>query len=368
MLDLGILQHDGVLDTGAGTDDHARSDGDVRAQLGGGVDAGRGVDVDGRHDGGRGRGEFVGLRLECLLQVEGVGGDSGTGGLDLAPEVLGLVDEEAVAVREIGQDVLLQTQDLALLFVLGGDERRLQVFGGGVGDETGAGGATLDGAADGGENALGSEQVDAAVDEVGDMRLGLFDVVQHPLSVRVGHDAAEVGGGVVVHPGSQNHGLSVLLLEQLQHLAQRERAADVGVEHKDALRLALQNGIAEVVETAGGAQRGVFAQVLNAELREFLGGVFDEVAEDALVVIPNQNHFSDIRDLRKGLEAMVDDGVPGDFEQRLQIMHKGSVVSVMLGEDHGQNGGAVEEGRQRLTLGTSRERGLKRVPRDGPPT
>lgn len=184
--DLGVLKDDRVLDTGTGADHDTWADRDVRTELGGGVDGGSRVDVDRRHDSGRGGSEFRGLGLECLLEVQGVGRHGRAGGLDLAPEVLGFVDEEAVAVGEIGEDVLLQTEDLALLGVLvvsGGDEGGLQVVGGGVGEEAGAGGAALDGAADGGEDALGSEEVDAAVDQVGDVRFGLLDVVQHTLGV-----------------------------------------------------------------------------------------------------------------------------------------------------------------------------------------
>lgn len=145
------------------------------------------MDVDWGHDGGGGEGEFVGLGLEGLLQVEGVGGDGGAGSFDLAPEVFCFVDEKAVAVGEVGEDVLFETEDFALLgfffFGVCGDEGGFEVIGGGVGDQAGAGSAAFDGAADGWEDALGGEEVDAAVDEVGDVRLGLLDVVQHPLRV-----------------------------------------------------------------------------------------------------------------------------------------------------------------------------------------
>lgn len=203
MADLGVLKDDRVLDTGTGADHDTRADRDVRSKLGGGVDGGSGVDVDRRYDGGRGGSEFRRLGLECLLEVQGVGRHGRAGGLDLAPEVLSFVDEEAVAIGQIREDVLLQTEDLALLDVLvvpGGHEGGFQVVGGGVREEAGAGGAALDGAADGGEDALGGEEVDAAVDQVGDVRLGLLDVVQHSLGVRIGHDASEVRRSVVRHP------------------------------------------------------------------------------------------------------------------------------------------------------------------------
>lgn len=85
------------------------------------------------HDRGGGRGEFVGLRLEGLLQVQRIGGDGRASGLNLSPEILGLMDEEPVAVRQVGEDVLFQAEDLALLRLLvGGNEGSLQVFRGRV--------------------------------------------------------------------------------------------------------------------------------------------------------------------------------------------------------------------------------------------
>ena len=214
--DLGVLKNNGVFDTGTGADDDTWADRDVRTELGGGVNGGGGVDVDRRNDGGRGAREFRRLGLECLLEVQGVGRYSRAGGLDLAPEVLGFVNEEAVAVSQVRENILLQTEDLALLSVLVvsvGDEGGLQVIGGGVREEAGAGGAALDGAADGGEDALCSEEVDTAVNQVGDVRLGLLDVVQHALGVRIGHDASEVRCGIVRNPCTEDHSLGVLLFE-----------------------------------------------------------------------------------------------------------------------------------------------------------
>jgi hypothetical protein len=315
--DLGVLKDNRVLDTSTGTDHDTRADRNVRTELGGGVDGGGGVDVDRGNDSGGGRSELGGLSLECLLEVESVSRDGGAGGLDLTPEVLGFVDEEAVAVSQIGEDILFQTKDLALrgvFVVCGSDEGGLQVVRGGVREEAGAGGAALDGAADSGENAFGSKEIDAAVDQVGDVRFGFLDVVQHSLGVRVGHNASKVRRGVVRHPCTQNHRLSVLLVKQSHHLAQRERAADVGVQHKQALGLALEDRITEVVQATCGAQSCVLSQVEDAKLGEFLRGIFDEVPEYALVVVTDQNHFAHIVDLRHRLQTVVDDGVTGDFE------------------------------------------------------
>jgi hypothetical protein len=72
-----------------------------------------------------------------------------------------------------------------------------------------------------------------------------------------------------------------------------------------------------MVETAGSAQRCVFTEVQDAKLGELLRSIFDEVTEDGLIVVANQDDFVDIGDFRKGLEAMVDNWMPGDFKKRL---------------------------------------------------
>lgn len=204
VLDLGVLEHDGLLDADAGADDGAGADGDVGAEFGGRVDVGRGVDEDGGDDVGRGRGELRGLGLQGFLEVEGVGGDGGAGGFDLAPEILGFEHVELFAVGEIGEDVLLEAEHFVFLavFELLAEEGGVEVFGGGVGDHAGAVGAAFDGGFDGGEDCFGGEEVDAAIDQVGDVRFGFLDVVQNALAVGVGDDAAKVGGGVVGNTGT----------------------------------------------------------------------------------------------------------------------------------------------------------------------
>ena len=77
---------------------------------------------------------------------------------------------------------------------------------------------------------LGREQVYTAIDQVRNVRFGLLDVVQNTFRVRVRHDATEVCGGIVADPCTQDHGLGILLLEQLQHLPQREGAAHVRIQ------------------------------------------------------------------------------------------------------------------------------------------
>lgn len=109
--------------------------------------------------------------------------------------------------------------------------------------------------------------------------------MQHALGVRIGDNTSKVGRGIVADPGSQNHRLGVLLLEQLQHLTKREGAADIGVQDEDALGLALEDGITEMIETSCCTKCRVFTQVLNSELGELLAGVFDEITEDGFIVV-----------------------------------------------------------------------------------
>lgn len=252
VFDLDVLEDDGFLDADAGADDGAGADGDVGAEFGRGVHLGRAVDEDRGEDVGGRRGEFFGLGLPCFLQVQGVGGDGGAGGLDLAPEILGLEHEELFAVGEVGEDVLLEAEDLVLLAVLElhGRDVGVEVLGRRVGDHARAVRAAFDGRFDGGEDGFGGEEVDAAIDEVGNVRLGLLDIMQNTLGVGVGDDAAKVTGSVVADAGAQDDGFGVFFLKELKHVAEGKGAADVGVEDKEAVRAALEDDVAEVVEAS----------------------------------------------------------------------------------------------------------------------
>lgn len=325
VLDLGVLEDNTLLDAGASANGDTGTNAHVGAQLGGGVDIGGGVDEDRGHNVDAGCRELVAAGLGGLLEVEGVGGDGGASSLDLTPEVLSLVDVELLAVGHITQDILLEADDLVLLaliiiVVVGEDEAVLEVIGGGVRDEArGSIKAALNGRADGGEDGLSREEIDTAIDEVANARLGLLDVVQHTAGVGVGDDAAEVGGSLVAHAGTEDDGLGILLDEEAQHLIEGEGAADIGVEDKEALRAALEDGIAEVVETTSGTERLVLAEVLDGDGGELLGGVLDEVAEDRLIVVANDVDLLDllVRDAGDGAEAVPDDGVTGDLEEGL---------------------------------------------------
>lgn len=321
VLDLRVLENNRLLDARAGPNHHARPNRHVGPQLGGRVDRGSGVHKHGRNDVRRRRRELLGPVLHGPLEVQRVGRDRGPRRLDLAPEVARLAHEELLVVREVGEDVLLEADDLVgRARVVAEDGAGGEVLGAGVRDEArGAVVAALDGVADGGEDGLGGEEVHARVDQVADVALGLLDVVQHAARVVVGHDAPEVARGLARDPSAQDDGLGVLLVGQPEHLGQRERAAHVRVQYEQLLGPPLEDGVAEVVESARGAEGLVLAQVLDGQAGELGAGVLDEVLEDLLLVVADYVDLAEVvrRQLREGLDAVPDDGVAGDFEEGL---------------------------------------------------
>lgn len=46
-------------------------------------------------------------------------------------------------------------------------------------------------------------------------------------------------------------------------------------------------------------------------------GILDEVAKDGLVVVADEEDFGDLGDSGDGVEAVLDDGLAGDFEEGL---------------------------------------------------
>jgi hypothetical protein len=100
-------------------------------------------------------------------------------------------------------------------------------------------------------------------------------------------------------------------------LLEREGTAHIGVENEEAVRSSLEDSIAEMVETTGGAQRLVFAKVFDADVWVGARAVFDEVPEDGLVVVAHDEDLADLGHAGDGGEAVLDDGVTGDFEKRL---------------------------------------------------
>jgi len=149
------------------------------------------------------------------------------------------------------------------------------------------------------------------------MTLGLLHVMEDAARVRVADDATEVGGSIIANTGAQNDSLGILVVEELGHLVQREGAADVGVEDEDALGAALEDGIAEVVEAASGAEGLVLSKVLDGQVGELVAGILDEVSEDRLVVVTDHDNLLDGRDLGDRREAVPDDGVTCDIEEGL---------------------------------------------------
>jgi hypothetical protein len=87
-------------------------------------------------------------------------------------------------------------------------------------------------------------------------------------------------------------------------LLQGEGAADIGVEDEEAVRTALQDGIAEVVKTASRSQSLVLAQVFNGDLRVGASTVLDEVAEDCLIIVTDNEDLADLGELGDGSEAV----------------------------------------------------------------
>lgn len=141
--------------------------------------------------------------------------------------------------------------------------------------------------------------------------------MENALGVGVRHDATEVGGRLAGDSGTEHDSFGVLVLEQLEHVVERERRADVGVQHEESVGLALEDHIAEVVETACSAQCLVFSEVLDGELGEAVGDGVDEWLEDGLLVVADNEDFLDLRDVRNGTEAVLDDGVTGDGKEGL---------------------------------------------------
>lgn len=72
-----------------------------------------------------------------------------------------------------------------------------------------------------------------------------------------------------------------------------------------------------MVESSSSAESLVFAEVLYADLWVGTRAVLDEIAEDALVVVADDEDFADLGDFGDCLEAVFDDGVSCDFEEGL---------------------------------------------------
>jgi hypothetical protein len=87
-------------------------------------------------------------------------------------------------------------------------------------------------------------------------------------------------------------------------LLQREGAADIGVEDEKTVRAALQDGVAEVVETTSRSESLVLAQVFDGDLGVSAATVLDEVAEDCLIVVTDNEDLANLRKFGNGSEAV----------------------------------------------------------------
>jgi hypothetical protein len=87
-------------------------------------------------------------------------------------------------------------------------------------------------------------------------------------------------------------------------LLQGEGAADIGVEDEETVRAALQDGVAEVVETASRSESLVLAQVFDGDLGVGAATVLDEVAEDCLIVVTDNEDLANLGEFGDGSEAV----------------------------------------------------------------
>jgi hypothetical protein len=169
-------------------------------------------------------------------------------------------------------------------------------------------------------------------------------------------------GSISLDASSKKNSLGLLLLKHFEHLHERERAANIGIQDEDAFRVSLKDSITEVVETSGGTEGGVFTEVADLEAGELGGPLPDRSGEDSLVVVSDKDNLLDRGDLGDGAERVPDQGVAGDFKEGLGAGLDSCTFSDVGGIEFRR---CAESSR---TLGRSRERGRKRVPREGPPT
>lgn len=128
--------------------------------------------------------------------------------------------------------------------------------------------------------------------------------MQDSLALRITHDTSEVCGGIVRHSRAQNDRLGILLIEELQHLLQREGAADIGVQNEESVGSTFEDGISEVVETSSRPQCLVLTKVAYSDVRVRPTAIFDKVAEDALIVVADNKDFANLGYFCDGSEAM----------------------------------------------------------------
>jgi len=314
--DLGVFEYDRLLYPRARAHDRTWTDTHVRAQLCSRVHVSSRMDENWWQDGSRRLRELLRLLLERFHEVERISRHRRPSSLDLAPEVLGLEHVELSAICQVPENVLLKTDDLILLpiiivVVIPGRWEVLVVqrFRGRVADQPWSIRATLNRALDARKDGLSREEIDTTINQVRNMRLRLLHIMQHPLAVRIRHNAPEIRRRLIRHPRPQYHRLGIFFLKHPEHLLQRKGAADIGIEHEEAVGAAFEDGVAEVVEAAGGTEGLVLAEVFDGDGGVGAAAVFDEVAEDGFVVVADDEDFADLEDAGDGGEAVGDDGV-----------------------------------------------------------
>ncbi|KAJ8577696.1 hypothetical protein ON010_g1510 [Phytophthora cinnamomi] len=257
ILDGHALKNDRVGDSSSRSDSHACCDRHVGAQLGRRVHVGRRVHhhvaLDNRGHLPTGCAQRTGICEPEPLHVELRARDRHARRLDLAPKVSQLVQVEAIKkchAPEVVEVAKLREELLEVVLRVG--------LGAGLAAQPLAADLVAD--ADDRVHERHVEEVDPAVDNITDERLGLLGPVQDLLAHGVGHEAAVLLGLVVEHALAQ-HGAGALVLEvEVHHLVEREGAAHVAVQHEEAGRVALQDLVAEEADAARRAQRLVLAQ------------------------------------------------------------------------------------------------------------
>lgn len=333
------FEDDGVLDSNALADGHVGADGDVGADLGGGVDGGRGVDEGGRDDVGGVGGEEGRVGEFVVGEVEGSGRHRGSGGLDLSPEIMCLVDVHFPSGSQGHNHILLETKDLVRL-----DEG---VF-------RGPSRLFIHRDLDHVKERLVKE-VDAAVDYIGDPAFGLFDVVDHLVGLWVSDDAAVLGGGLLLDVDAHDGAGAAVGGVEVEHLGKGKGAADVNVADEDVLRDGrAEDRVAEVVEAAGCAEGLVLAEVADGDVGELALGLLDEAGHVGVVVEADDDDFGEAGHVGEGLEGVPDHRLACDGQQGFRAVegegpHTGALGGAAYEDDAfgaghggGEGGGGVE--------------------------
>ena len=69
-------------------------------------------------------------------------------------------------------------------------------------------------------------------------------------ALRVRDNAAKICSCIITDSCTEDHGLCILLLEELEHLLEWKGAADVGIEDEESIWATFENDIPEMVQAA----------------------------------------------------------------------------------------------------------------------